>query len=102
MKRKKIKGRVYTYSVVSGDLPALNFTRFGIYKTPFISSGNRSRDRIEYNDFLEDKTGYTLKDFPDYELHHHIDGSMMLVPYEIHRIPHLGFIGAKKASSFYF
>ena len=101
MKWNKVKGLRLTYEIELNGVKGYNLTRFGIYKAPFISCGDRDRDRAEYNWWLEEKYGYTLKDFPDYRLHHHVDGTMMLVPYEIHKIKHLGFIGAQKALSTY-
>ena len=98
MKWKKVKGVRLTYDIELNGIKGYNLTRFGIYKAPFISCGDRGKDRREYDEWFQSRHGYSLSDFPDYRLHHHVDGSMMLVPYEIHKIKHLGFIGAQEAS----
>lgn len=102
MKWKKINGMRLTYEVTLNGLPAYNYTRFGIYEAPFISQGDRGKDRREYDKWLFEEHGLTRKQLGDVELHHHIDGRMMLVPKHIHKIKHLGFIGAQKALSLFY
>ena len=102
MKWKKINGMRLTYEVTLNGLPAYNYTRFGIYEPPFISQGDRGKDIREYDKWLFEEHGLTRKQLGDVELHHHIDGRMMLVPKHIHKIKHLGFIGAQKALSLFY
>ena len=100
MKWKKINGMRLTYELELDGLPAYNLTRFGTYEAPFISQGDRDKDRREYDEWLFEEHGLTRSQLGDVKLHHHIDGRMMLIPSHIHKIKHLGFIGAKKALSF--
>ena len=102
MKWKKIDGLRLTYEVMLDSLPAYNLTRFGTYEAPFISRGDRDKDRREYDKWLFEEHGLTRSQLGDVKLHHHIDGRMMLVPSQIHKIKHLGFIGAKKALSLFY
>ena len=95
-KWKKVNGIRLTYQYELNGLPAYNFKRFGKYTAPFISCGDRHKDRIEYDRWLWEEHGLTRKVVGDVVLHHQIDGTMMLVPKEIHRVRHIGFIGVMK------
>lgn len=95
-KWKKVNGIRLTYQYELNGFYAFSFKRFGLYKAPFISCGDRHKDRREYDEWLLSEHGITRQDVGSVALHHEIDGSMMLVPREIHKIRHIGFIGVVK------
>lgn len=98
----KRKGVRLTYSMIINGRKAYNLDRLAIYKAPFISQNDDGKDRREYNKWFKEEHGYTLKDFPDYELHHNIKGELMLVPYEMHRTGHAGSRSLHKALSLFY
>jgi hypothetical protein len=88
--------RIYYYPELSDDgLKACVLTRFALKRMPFISSGNRTRDRTLYRQMFRDM-GLTEDDFPpNCEIHHNVFGDFIeWIPIEIHKkIHHIGAIG---------
>lgn len=91
--------RLYYRFIING-FKAYNLKRFGIYQTDFYGTGDRNKDRTLYSIFLLEEHGLYLEDFSDYEIHHHLDNTMMLIPKELHRkIHHAGSISMLKHAS---
>jgi hypothetical protein len=70
-------------------------TRFALLRVPFITSGNRARDRTLIMQTIRDM-GMTKDDLPpNCEMHHNAFGDYMeWIPADIHkRVHHIGAIG---------